>query len=401
VAERTRERGDVLERLSMSDGVQRIELTGGVADRDLFPAEEFGAVLADVFREMGAAALDYGSREGYAPLRRWIASRLKSEGSPVSEQDVFILNGAQPGLDLIGKLLLEKGDTVAVESPTYYNAIGAFRLYGADLVPVPLDEEGLRPGALEELFARRSVKLLYCMPTFQNPTGVSMERERRVTVLSLARRYGVALLEDTFDADLRYRGVEEVALRGLPGGEDVLLVGTFSKILFPGLRLGWLVVPPRLRDAVRRIRRCTDLTAGLLGQAAVHRFCELGLLDEHLDRVRAANRARLAVLVDEMGEHFPDEAYWTRPNGGMSLWVTLPEGVDAVEVLLEARRAGVNFSPGPLFHVDGGGGNAFRLSFTLEKEDRIAEGVRILGEILKRRTKAPGATRDRAPSVLL
>ncbi len=401
VSRRSAGRGEVLERLAMGDGVGRIELTGAVADRDLFPVDEFREVLEEVVREMGASVLDYGSREGYLPLRKWLAERLTRQGTAVGANDVFILNGAQPGLDLVGKLLIDEGDAVAVESPTYYNAIGAFRLYGAELAGVPMDGEGLLPSALEETFARRPVKLLYCMPTFQNPTGVSMSRARREAVLDLARRRSVAILEDTFDADLRYRGKEEISLRGLPGGEDVLLLGTFSKILFPGLRLGWLVAPAPLHEAIGRIRRSTDLAAGLLAQAAIHRFCEKGLLDSHLERVRAVNRRRLRVLVESMAERFPPDVKWTEPDGGMSLWVTLPPRVDAVEVLLEARRLGVNFTPGPLFHADGGGGNAFRLSFTLEKEERIAEGVRVLGGLLEEKCRKRRSARDDAPSVFL
>lgn len=401
VSRRSAGRGEVLERLAIGDGIGRIELTGAVADRDLFPVEEFREVLEEVVREMGAPVLDYGSREGYLPLRRWLAERLTHQGTAVDANDVFILNGAQPGLDLVGKLLVDEGDAVAVESPTYYNAIGAFRLYGAELAGVPMDGEGILPSALEETFARRPVKLLYCMPTFQNPTGVSMSRARRETVLDLARRRSVAILEDTFDADLRYRGKEEIALRGLPGGEDVLLLGTFSKILFPGLRLGWLVAPAPLHEAIGRIRRSTDLAAGLLAQAAIHRFCEKGLLDGHLERVRAANRKRLRVLVESMAEHFPPDVKWTEPEGGMSLWVTLPSHVDSVEVLLEARRLGVNFTPGPLFHIDGGGGNAFRLSFTLEKEERIAEGIRGLGALLGEKCRKRRSAPDDAPSVFL
>ncbi|MFH1277272.1 MAG: PLP-dependent aminotransferase family protein [Candidatus Eisenbacteria bacterium] len=401
VARRAVGRGDVLDRITRGDGVLRIELTGMVPDRKLFPVEEFQRVLAEIVTDVGPSVLDYGTREGYPPLRRWLSERLSARGAPVPEEEIFILNGAQPGLDLVGRLLLEEGDTVAVESPTYYNAIGAFRLYGAELAPVPLDGEGLRLEALEETFDRQPVKLLYCMPTFQNPTGVTMGRSRREGVLDLARRRGVALLEDTFDAELRYRGEEEVSLRGLPGGGDVLQLGTFSKILFPGLRLGWLAAPPALHRAIARIRRCTDLTAGLLVQAAIHRFCELGHLDRHIEKVRAENRKRLRVLLDSMAEHFPGEVSWTRPDGGMSLWVTMPRGVDAVELLLEVRAEGVNFSPGPLFHVDGGGSDSFRLSFTLEGQERIAEGVRIIARIMEKKIAGPKGARSGAPSVIL
>ncbi|MBN1826466.1 MAG: PLP-dependent aminotransferase family protein [Candidatus Eisenbacteria bacterium] len=391
----------VLERITRNDGEKRIELTGPVADQALFPVEEFRHVLSEAVREMGPSVLDYGAREGYLPLRRWLAERLSGQGVSIAEEDLFIVSGAQPGLDLVGKLLLDEEDTVAVESPTYYNAIGAFRLYGARLAPVPLDEEGMSVDALEETFRRGKVKLVYCMPTFQNPTGITMSRARRERILEAAARHGAAILEDQFDAELRYGGEPETALRGLPGGENVLFLGTFSKMLFPGLRLGWLVAPPRLHEPILRIRRCSDLTAGLLAQVAIHRFCERGFLDRHLEMVRRVNAARLRALLEAMERFFPEEVRWTRPDGGMTLWVTLPRRVDSVEMLLEARRRGVDFSPGPLFHVDGGGSHAFRLSFSLEPEERIAEGVRVLGDILKGRMTGSPRRPEASPAVLL
>jgi len=401
LARRSAGPGDVIERLSLGDGRARIELTGSVPDRDLYPSEEFRRILSDVMREAGPALLDYGAWEGYLPLRRWLADRLAAQGAAISEEDLYIINGAQPGLDLAGKLLIDEGDRVVVESPTYYNAIGVFRLYGAELLPVPVDGEGMRADLLEETLAREKVKLVYCMPTFQNPTGLTMGRARRRAILEVARRHGVAVLEDSFASELRYGGKEEAPLRALPGGEDVLLLGTFSKMLFPGLRLGWLVAPPVLRAPIRRLRRCSDLAAGLLAQAAIHRFCESGLLEKHLLKVRRTNGRRLDALVRSMEAHFPEGVGWTRPEGGMSLWVTLPRRIDSIEVLLEARRRGVNFSPGRLFHVDGGGANTFKLSFTLEKEERIAEGVQIIGEIIGEKIAGRGARAQDAPSVII
>lgn len=402
LSRRTRHENPLVERLSSGDRENRIELGGLVADREFFPAEEFRLVLSDVVKEMGPIILDYGSQEGYAPLRRWLAERLSASCGAVAEENLFMLNGSQQGLDLVAKLLLDEGDTVVVEAPTYHNAIGVFRMYGARLQPIPLDDQGMRSDMLTEfLESGRRVKLIYCMPTFQNPTGITMSRERRGEIAAIAARHGVPMLEDSFDAELRYRGEPELSLRAMPGGGNTMLLGTFSKILFPGLRLGWLVVPPLFRKAFRRVRAYTDLAAGLLGQAAMHRFCEMGYLDDHLELVCRENRARLKAMLDAMEKHLPEGVSWTVPEGGMSLWVTLPGGIDSVELLIEARRAGVNFSPGSLFHVGGDGNHALRLSFTVEREERIEEGIARIGAILREKMVGRQAAGNEINDVLL
>ncbi len=401
LSRRGRQGDDLIERISVRDEVSRINLSGSIPDCELFPAGEFGEVLSQVVADMGPAVLDYGSKEGYGPLRSWIASRLRSQGGIIDESELFILNGSQQGLDLASKLLLDDGDCVVIESPTYYNAIGVFRMYGVELIPVGMDGEGIRPDQLKEILSRRRVKLVYCMPTFQNPTGITMSRERRHEILAITARHGVPVLEDHFDAELRYEGQAEAPLKGFPGSDHVLHLGTFSKILFPGLRLGWLALPEVYQEPFRRIRACTDLSAGLLAQVAIHRFCEEGRLDSHLELVKRENKARLAVMLDEMEKQFPDGCTWTRPKGGMSLWVSMPRGVDAVEAWLDARRAGVNFAPGALFHVDGGGSNMFKLSFTREGKDRIAEGIKTLGAILRDRMQESKGVEQSSTNVLL
>ncbi len=403
LSRRAREENPLVKRLSSGDREGRIELGGLVADREFFPAEKFRQVLSDVVKEMGPVVLDYGSQEGYSPLRRWLAARLSAEGAPVAEENLFMLNGSQQGLDLVAKLLVDEGDAVVVEAPTYHNAIGVFRMYGARLQSVPLDSQGMRADRLSELLeSDRGVKLIYCMPNFQNPTGITMSRERRGEIAAIAAHHGVPVLEDSFDAELRYRGEPEPSLREMPGGGETLLLGTFSKILFPGLRLGWLVVPAVFREAFRRIRAYTDLAAGLLGQAAMHRFCEMGYLDDHLKLVCKENRARLAAMLQAMERHFPDGVSWTVPEGGMSLWVTLPAGVDSVELLIEARRAGVNFSPGSLFFAGGSGGDqTLRLSFTVEREERIEEGIARIGAILREKMVGRQAAGEEINDVLL
>ncbi|NNE09879.1 MAG: PLP-dependent aminotransferase family protein [Gemmatimonadetes bacterium] len=402
LSRRTRSGPDALARLSVTDNVPRIELGGLVPDSDHFPLEDFRVVMNETMAEMGPGILDYGSREGYPPLRAWLANRLREQGASIHEDEIFMLGGSQQGLDLVSKLLFDRGDRIMVESPTYHNAIGVFQLYETELVPVAMDEYGMRPDLLDDELTRRSAKLIYLMPNFQNPTGITMPLARRREVLEVAVRHGIPLLEDHFDADLRYAGEPVASFKALKGHENVLYLGTFSKMLFPGLRLGWLAVPEAFRDPFRKIRTYTDLAPSRLAQVAIHRFCERGLLDEHLERVLAINSGRLQAMLRAMERHFPPDVRWTKPDGGMSLWIELPAQMNAVDLLIEARRAGVNFAPGELFHLDGSGTNSFRLSFTKETEDRIERGIRTIGELIAARMAADaGSRRAESSNILL
>ncbi len=402
LSRRTRSGPDALARLSVTDNVPRIELGGLVPDSDHFPLEDFRAVMNETMAEMGPGILDYGSREGYPPLRAWLANRLREQGASINEDEIFILGGSQQGLDLVSKLLFDRGDRIMVESPTYHNAIGVFQLYETELVPIAMDEHGMRPDLLDDELTRRSAKLIYSMPNFQNPTGITMPLARRKEVLEVAVRHGVPLLEDHFDADLRYTGEPVASFKALKGHEHVLYLGTFSKMLFPGLRLGWLAVPKAFCDPFRKIRTYTDLAPSRLAQVAIHRFCERGLLDEHLERVLAINNNRMQAMLSAIERFFPSDVRWTKPDGGMSLWIELPVSMNTVDLLIEARRAGVNFAPGELFHLDGSGTNTFRLSFTKEPEDRIEQGIRTIGELITRRQTADaGSRRTESSNVLL
>lgn len=401
LSRRTRSGPDALARLSLTDSVPRIELGGLVPDSDHFPLEDFRAVVNETMAEMGPGILDYGSREGYPPLRAWLANRLRQQGAAVDENEIFILGGSQQGLDLVSKLLFDRGDRIMVESPTYHNAIGVFQLYETELVPIAMDDNGMRPDLLDDELTRRSAKLIYCMPNFQNPTGVTMSLGRRKEILEVAVSHGVPLLEDHFDADLRYAGEPVASFKALKGHEHVLYLGTFSKMLFPGLRLGWLAVPEAFRDPFRKIRTYTDLAPSRLAQVAIHRFCERGLLDKHLERVLAINVSRMNTMLGAIEKYFPPGVRCTKPEGGMSLWIELPVSMNAVDLLIEARRAGVNFAPGELFHLDGSGTNSFRLSFTKEPEDRIERGIRTIGELIARRQAADAGSRSAESSNVL
>jgi 2-aminoadipate transaminase len=360
-----------------------IRFTGATADPALFPTDDFRGVLDDAFRLYGSGALEYGPTEGYAPLREWVAERLRGRGVGVDPDEVMIVSGSQQGLDLVARLFLRDGDAVMVEEPGYPNGFRVFQAAGARVTGVPLDEGGLRLDLLERVARRDRPRLLYTMPIFQNPTGLSLATERTRPLLDLCGRLGLPVVEDQFDADLFYEGPLPRPLKAADDRGLVLLLGSFSKILFPGLRLGWLVVPRPLLPALHELKQMTDFSSGLLAQCAMDLYCRRGLLDRHLERVRAIYGARLQVMLQALEGEFPPEVRWTRPRGGLTLWVSLPPGLDALDLWAQARREGVDFTPGPVFFPSGGGNGHFRLSYIRETEERIRRGIALLGSLAK------------------
>jgi 2-aminoadipate transaminase len=360
-----------------------IRFTGATADPALFPTDDFRGVLDDAFHLYGSGALEYGPTEGYAPLREWVAERLRDRGVRVDPDEVMIVSGSQQGLDLVARLLLHDGDAVMVEEPGYPNGFRVFQAAGARALGVPLDDGGLRLDLLERVARRDGPRLLYTMPIFQNPTGLSLADDRTGPLLDLCGRLGMPVVEDQFDADLFYEGPLPCPLKAADDRGLVLLLGSFSKILFPGLRLGWLVVPRPLLPALHELKQMTDFSSGLLAQCAMDLYCRRGLLDRHLERVRAIYGTRLGVMLRALDEEFPPDVRWTRPRGGLTLWVSLPAGMDALDLWAQARREGVDFTPGPVFFPSGGGNGHFRLSYIRETEERIQSGIALLGALVK------------------
>jgi DNA-binding transcriptional MocR family regulator len=360
-----------------------IRFTGATADPTLFPTDDFRGVLDDALGQHGSDALEYGPTEGFGPLREWVAERLQGRGVSVDPGEVMIVSGSQQGLDLVARLLLRDGDAVLVEEPGYPNGFRVFQAAGARAVGVPLDDGGLRLDQLERVARRDRPRLLYTMPIFQNPTGLTLAPERTAPLLDLCSRLGIPIVEDQFDADLYYEGPQPVPLKAADERDQVLLLGSFSKILFPGLRLGWLIVPRPLVPALHELKQMTDFSSGLLVQCAMDLYCRRGMLDRHLERVRKIYGSRLRVMLTTLEGAFPPEGRWTHPRGGLTLFVTLPPGLDAVELWAQARREGVDFTPGPVFFPSGGGNRHFRLSYIRETEERIRRGVVQLGSLVK------------------
>ena len=358
-----------------------------------------GAIVDEVFSTHGAQALEYGPPEGLASIREWVAARLSERGVRARAEQVVIVSGSQQGLDLICRLLLGEGDMVLVEEPGYSSGFRLFQANGARVAGVPLDEQGIRLDLLNEASARSSSRLLYLMPNFQNPTGLSLASERIEPLLEICARRRLPVVEDQFDSDLFYHGGPPQPLKARDQDELVVLLGSFSKILFPGLRLGWMVVPRPLMAPMRALKQMADFSSSLLAQYAMDLYCRRGMLDRHLERVRAIYGNRLRVMLAALEDEFPSGARWTRPNGGLTMWVNLPRGVQALELLTEARREGVDFSPGLLFYPNGGGAESLRLSHIRETEERIRRGIRILGDLLKRSHAEGSAAPAAAPFI--
>jgi 2-aminoadipate transaminase len=376
------------ERALLADALARggsgmISFAGLVPDEAFFPAETFRKALNSVLREQGSTLLSYGPPGGHDDFLAFLVEYLAGQrGVSVTTDELLVVNGSQQALDLLGRAFLRPGDTVLVESPSYYGALEIFRGYGARFVTVPVDDDGVVVEEMEPVIARERPKLIYVMPTFQNPTGACMSPARREALVKLAVRYETPLVEDDFDGELYYDAPPPPAVKGRPGAEDVVYIGTPSKMLFPGLRIGWVAAPVPVVRHLTRMKQVSDLSGSQLLQAALARFARSGGLTVHTDRVRAAYGERVDRLLRALQRNMPPGVSWTRPRGGLSLLVALPEGADSGDLLEAAADAGVVFTPGRLFFLDDGA-RYLRLSFGTVPTADVDEGVRRLGRAVK------------------
>jgi 2-aminoadipate transaminase len=372
--------------LSVTERPDVISFAGGLPAPELFPAAGLRAAFDAVLRDDAGGALQYGPTPGHRPLRELVAERLGRRGISCEADDVVITTGSQQALDLLGRVLAGRGMEVLVESPSYVGALQAFSAREVSFTACPGDERGLRVDLLRARLrqGRPDPALLYTVPTFQNPSGGTMALERRRELVSVSRDLGLPLVEDDPYSELRYDGEPVPALRALAGGEDVVHLGTFSKVLSPGLRVGWVVAPRPVTERLVLAKQGADLHTDGLAQRAVVRFCRHNDLDAHVRTLRAAYRERRDAMLAALADVMPAGTAWTRPAGGMFLWVTLPDGIQAGPLLAEAIERRVAFVPGSAFHVDGGGASSLRLNFTNSPPDRIREGVARLAAALDR-----------------
>jgi 2-aminoadipate transaminase len=364
-------------------GAGVISFAGGMPDSGLFPTDAFRRVLNQVVRDDGEALLQYYPAAGYPPLRRFLSSYLLRFGVEAPADEILIVNGAQQGFDLITRTFIDARDFVAIEEPTYPRATQVVRSFGAELLAVPWDGEGPRVDVFERALERHRPKLFYCQPCGHNPTGLTIGAARARALLAASARYEVPIVEDGFDGSLDYGRRPAAPLKAIDRDGLVISIGTFSKILFPGLRLGWIVAPPPVIERLLAAKELADLHTSALIQAAVHRFCAMRLLERHVAKAATEYGRRRALLLASLRRRMPDGVTWTEPMGGFSLLLTLPRDLDATTLLARARPRGTAFTPGTAFFVNGGGERTLRLSFSSVPATRIDEGVRRLAESIK------------------
>ncbi|MFI5830576.1 PLP-dependent aminotransferase family protein [Streptomyces sp. NPDC051578] len=372
--------------LSLTDRPEVVSFAGGYPAPELFDSAGLRAAYDAVLSAPASAAraLQYSTTEGVPELRATIAARATARGLATSPDQVVVTTGSQQGLALLTGALLDPGDVVLVENPTYLAALQGFGLAGARVVPVPCDEDGILPDALEEIVRRERPKLLYAIPTFQNPTGRTLPGARRAAVAEIAGRLGLWLVEDDPYGDLRYEGAHEPWLAAHPGAQDrTALLGSFSKVMAPGLRLGWLRAPAALLRAAVVAKQAADLHTSTVNQLAAAHYLAAVDLDAHIASVRAAYRVRRDALLTGLPEALPAGSEWNRPEGGMFVWARLPAGYDATALLKSAVAHDVAYVPGAPFFTGTPDHRTLRLSFVTHTPAEIAEGLRRLGRALR------------------
>jgi len=361
-----------------------IRFCSGMGARDTFPVDEFRRTLQAVLRRNGSRCLGYGDRCGHPPLRTTVAHILTSQGIPTQPDQVLITSGSQQALSLVARLLLRPGDVVLVESPTYTGAIDLFRSLDVRLLGVPVDEEGMQVEQVEDCLRSSHPRLIYTVPTFHNPTGTCMNGHRRRQLILLADRYDVPILEDDFAGDLRYEGCAQPALKALAPAGRVIYAHTFSKILMPGLRVGFLTAEGPVYERLVACKRVSDLVTSSLTQQAIEAYITVGRYQAHLRRACHTYRGRRDAMLAALERHMPDGTRWQPPRGGLFVWLQLPEGLTANQLYLLAAEEGVTFAPGPLFSPCGCAQAYLRLHFAMHPPDVIEEGIRRLSQALER-----------------
>jgi 2-aminoadipate transaminase len=382
----------IRELLKLTEQPDIISFAGGLPAPEVFPLQEFREACERVLVDKGEQALQYSTTEGYQPLRELIAERSARYGIQVTPENILITSGSQQGLDLLGKIFINPGDRILVESPTYLGAIQAWRAYGAEFVTVPMDDEGMRTSELEEAL-RAGPKFIYVLPNFQNPSGVTLSLERRQHLIEIADRYGVPIVEDDPYGQLRYEGEHLPTVVVLDGEMrsncehcyrgNVIYLGTFSKILAPGLRLAWVIAPPEVIRKLVQAKQGADLHTATFNQMVAHEVGKHGFLDEHVKLIRQVYGERRDVMLQAMQREFPLQVHWTHPQGGLFLWGQLPDNMNAAQVLKDAIQQKVAFVPGEAFFPLGGGHNTMRINFSFASPEDIREGIRRLGGVLQ------------------
>jgi 2-aminoadipate transaminase len=382
----------IRELLKLTERPEVISFGGGMPAPEIFPYEEIRLACDRILTNFGEKALQYGTTEGFNPLRMMISEEATRNGLCCDLENIMITSGSQQALDLLGKIFINPGDNILVESPTYLGALQAWNAYGAEYVVVKSDEHGMLPDSLEAGL-RNNPKFMYVLPNFQNPTGITFNLERRKKVVELADKYGVPIIEDDPYGQLRFEGESlpslatlDAQMRGQSNCRydgNVIYLSTFSKILAPGIRLAWVIAPPEAVSKIVQAKQGADLNTSTFNQIMAYEVGKDGFIDQHVKKIRAVYHERRDTMLDALEEHCPKGIKWTHPEGGLFLWMTLPEGNDSAVIMKEALKQNVAYVPGASFHPLGGGENTIRLNFSFSNPTTINDGISRLGLVFK------------------
>ena len=378
----------IREILKLTQRPEMISFAGGLPSPDSFPIEDIKRVTAEVLELEGKAALQYGTTEGDNKLRSLLAERHKKDGLDLSPENIIITTGSQQALDLCGKIFINRGDVVLVGLPSYLGGLNAFANYGAVLKGIPLDDQGMRPDLLEKRITElkkegKTVKFIYIIPDFQNPTGVTLPRARRLEIIRIAERHDLLIVEDSPYRDVRFAGTPEPLMSSLDTRGRVMTLNTFSKILAPGFRLAWVTGHRDIIDKMVTAKQAADLCTPPFVQKITARYIEQGLLDVNLNKTIELYRQRRDYMLKCFREQMPEGVKWTEPDGGLFLFVTLPPAMDAARLLEKAIRRNVAFVCGSVFYCNNEGHNTMRINFSFANEKDTCEGVRRLAEVIR------------------
>ncbi|MGB9938165.1 MAG: PLP-dependent aminotransferase family protein [Methanobacterium sp.] len=370
----------IREILKVTEEPDIISFAGGLPNPKSFPVTKIGEAVSKVLSKNGDEILQYSTTEGYLPLRKYIAQRYSKIGLKVDADEILITNGSQQGIDLISKVFINKGDKVLVENPTYLAAIQSFGLFEPQFKSVPLLEDGADINALKKIFDENEIKLFYSVTNFQNPTGVTYSKEKRQQLAEILKNKDVIFVEDNPYGEIRFLGEDILPVKSYL--ESAVLFGSFSKIVSPGMRLGWIVANEETMEKIIIAKQASDLHSNYFTQRVVYQYLIDNNIDEHIEKIKRMYRNQRNLMVSMIENHFPEGVKYTKPEGGMFLWVTLPEGLSSMDLFELSIKENVAFVPGKAFFADGGGNNTLRLNFSNADEEKIEEGIKRLGKAI-------------------
>ena len=381
-------KSQIRELLKLTQDPEIISFAGGLPSAESFPVEELKVIIDDIMTKEAHVALQYGATEGDTLLRTLLVERYRNEGHDISLKNIIITTASQQALDLIAKIFVNRGDKVIVGLPSYLGGLGAFASYGADMIGIPIDKDGMSAEILEntlkDLKAKnQKPKFIYTIPDFQNPSGITMSRQRRLDIIALAKKYDVLIIEDSPYRELRFEGEHVETMYSLDNTEQVIILGTFSKIFAPGFRIGWVIGNEHVLDKIVVAKQSTDLCTPPFTQRIAARYIEKGLLDKNIKKIIELYRDKRDAMLEAFDKYMPQGVTWTQPHGGLFLFLTVPEHIDASKLFLDAIKEKVAFVIGSSFYCNGEGKNTMRINFSYSSKEMNIEGVKRLSKVIE------------------